>query len=46
MVEQAATVFGKDSGKESACNIKVLRAKIVLLTLENIFSEGAKWSLC
>lgn len=41
LVEQAATVFGKDTGKEPAPDLKILHAKIGQLTLENDFLEGA-----
>jgi len=41
LVEQADTVFGKDSTKETGPDIKVLHAKIGQLTLENDFLDGA-----
>ncbi|SDP70991.1 hypothetical protein SAMN05660330_03773 [Desulforhopalus singaporensis] len=41
LTEQAATVFGKESGKEPVPDLKVLHAKIGQLTLENDFLESA-----
>jgi len=41
LVEQAATVYGKDSTKETGPDIKILHAKIGQLTLENDFLEDA-----
>ena len=41
LVEQAATVFSKDSSGEPAVDLKVLHAKIGQLTPEKVFLEGA-----
>ena len=41
LAEQAATVFGKDTGSKPDVDLKDLHAKIGQLTLENDFLESA-----